>query len=74
MLTGLKTVLNIAEEKKCAIPAFNVYNSETALGVIRAAEETDACVILQMYSRLFESIEAEFLMPALAAAAHRSPV
>ena len=74
MLTGLKTVLNIAEEKKCAIPAFNVYKSETALGVIRAAEETDSCVILQMYSRLFSNFEAEFLMPALVAAARRSRV
>ena len=74
MLVSLKTVLEIAEEKKCAIPAFNVYNSETALGIIHAAEEANACVILQMYSRLFSNEEAEFLMPALAAAAGRSKV
>ena len=74
MLVSLKTVLNIAEEKKCAIPAFNVYNSETALGVLRAAEEADAAVILQMYSRLFSNFEAEFMMPSLVAAARRSPV
>ncbi len=74
MLVSLKTVLDIAEKKKCAIPAFNVYNSETALGIIRAAEEENACVILQMYSRLFSNFEAEFLMPALVAAAGRSGV
>ena len=74
MLVSLKTVLDIAEEKQCAIPAFNVYNSETALGILHAAEEANACVILQMYSRLFSNFEAEFLMPALVAAARKSPV
>ena len=61
MLTGMKELLNIAQARGCAIPAFNVYNAETALGVIFAAEEAKACVILQMYSRLFTSYEAQFL-------------
>ncbi len=74
MLVSLKTVLDIAEAKQCAVPAFNVYNSETALGIIHAAEESASCVILQMYSRLFSNFEAEFMMPALVAAAQRSPV
>ena len=74
MLVSMKTVLDIAERKGCAIPAFNVYNSETALGAIRAAEEVNSCVILQMYSRLFSNFEAEFMMPALVAAAHRAKV
>ena len=74
MLVDMRTVLDIAEEKNCAIPAFNVYNTETALGAIHAAEAAHSCVILQMYSRLFASTEAEFLMPALVAAAHRAKV
>jgi len=74
MLVDLNTVLAIAEEKKCAIPAFNVYNAETALGVIFAAEEAHSCVILQMYSRLFSSFEAEFMAPALVEAARKSKV
>lgn len=74
MLTNMKTLLAIAEERNCAIPAFNVYNGETALGIIRAAEEARACVILQMYSRLFMSEEAEFIAPAIVQAAHRSSV
>ena len=74
MLVDLNTVLDIAEEKKCAIPAFNVYNAETALGVIFAAEEAHSCVILQMYSRLFSSFEAEFMAPALVEAARKSKV
>ncbi|MBQ7183580.1 MAG: class II fructose-bisphosphate aldolase [Clostridia bacterium] len=74
MLVNMKTVLDIAEKKNCAIPAFNVYNTETALGAIQAAEEAGSCVILQMYSRLFGSVEAEFLMPALVGAARRAKV
>ena len=74
MLTNMKDLLAIAEERNCAIPAFNVYNGETAMGIIKAAEEANACVILQMYSRLFTSEEAEFISPSILAAAQRSPV
>lgn len=74
MLVDLKTVLETAEKKQCAIPAFNVYNSETALGVLFAAEEANTCVILQMYSRLFSNFEAEFLAPALLEASRKSKV
>ena len=45
MLTGMKHLLSIAQKRGCAIPAFNVYNGETAMGIIRAAEESNACVI-----------------------------
>ncbi len=74
MLTDMKTLLDIAEKRGCAIPAFNVYNQETALGVLFAAEESNACVIMQMYSRLFSNFEAEFLAPALVEAARRAKV
>lgn len=70
----MKTLLAIAEKKGCATPAFNVYNQETALGVLFAAQESNACVILQMYSRLFSNFEAEFLAPALVEAARRASV
>ena len=33
MLVSLKNVLGTAEKRGCAIPAFNVYNAETAMGV-----------------------------------------
>ena len=74
MLTNMVTLLEVAEKRRCAIPAFNVYNQETVLGVLQAAEEENSCVILQMYSRLFDSIEAEFLSPSIVAAAHRAKV
>ena len=74
MLTSVKELFAIAEKRNCAIPAFNVYNGETALGIIRGAEATNACIIMQMYSRLFMSEEAEFIAPSIVEAIHRSPV
>ena len=74
MLTDMKTLLDIAEEKGCAIPAFNVYNAETALGAIFAAEEANSCVILQMYSRLFSNFEAQFMAPTILEAARKAKV
>ena len=72
MLVNMKELLAVAERKGCAIPAFNVYTGETALGVFKAAEEADACIIVQMYSRLFMSEEAEFIAPSIVDAANRS--
>lgn len=72
MLVNMKELLAVAERKGCAIPAFNVYNGETALGVFKAAEEADACIIVQMYSRLFMSEEAEFIAPSIVDAANRT--
>ncbi len=74
MLTDARVLMEIAEKKRCAIPAFNVYNQETAMGVLLAAEESNACVIVQMYSRLFSNQEAEFLAPSLVEAAQRAKV
>ena len=72
MLVNMKELLAVAERRGCAIPAFNVYNGETALAIFKAAEEADACIIVQMYSRLFMSEEAEFIAPSIVDAAHRS--
>lgn len=74
MLTDMKTLLDIAEKKGCAIPTFNVYNAETVLGAIFAAEEANSCVILQMYSRLFSNFEAQFMAPSILEAARNAKV
>ena len=55
MLVYMNEVLEIAEKKKCAIPAFNVYNFETVMGVMQAAEELRAPVIFQAYYRMFNT-------------------
>ncbi len=61
MRYGLKEILDIGEAGGFAVPAFNVYNLETVLGVMKAAEETGAPVIFQMYSRLFDSQTARYV-------------
>lgn len=65
MKYDLRSILEIGEKKGCAIPAFNVYNLETLLGVMNAAQETGAPVIFQMYSRLFDTQEARYMAPAI---------
>ena len=74
MYVNLKEILKIAEERKCAVPAFNVYNLETVLGVMNAARETGSPVIFQMYSRLFDAQTAQYLAPAINEALRTLPV
>lgn len=74
MLTGLKEILQIAEQGRFAIPAFNVYNMETVMGILKAAEELRAPVILQCYSRLFSNEEGYFVSPVILAAAKKATV
>ena len=73
-LVGLRDVLSIGEERNCAIPAFNVYNMETVMGVVKAAEETNSAVILQTYSRLFNSEHADYLAPMIKEVLNRARV
>lgn len=61
----LKEILDLGEQGGFAVPAFNVYNLETVLGVMNAAAETGAPVIFQMYSRLFDSQNAHYVAPMI---------
>ena len=74
MLVGLKEILDLAEKGEYCIPAFNVYNLETAKGVIKAAEKLRSPVILQFYSRLVTSKAAEDVAPIVLDMAHKSSV
>lgn len=74
MLTELKEILSMAEEGGYCVPAFNVYNIETARGVVNAAEELRAPVILQFYSRLVTSKVAEDVAPVVRDMARRASV
>ena len=64
----------MAEKGGYAVPAFNIYNMETVMGVIEAAEENHAPVILQVYSRLFKEGGARFLAPIVLEAARSASV
>ena len=74
MLISFDKILSIADNGGFAIPAFNVYNMETVMGIIGAAEELRAPVILQCYSRLMSNDEGYYLSPIVLAAAARASV
>ena len=65
MRYDLKEILDLGDKGGFAVPAFNVYNLETVMGVVHAAEETGAPVIFQMYSRLFDSDVAKYVSPII---------
>ena len=74
MLVNFQTILKDANEKGYAVPAFNVYNMETVMGVIKAAEEQRSPVIIQFYSRLASTGFADYLAPVILAAAAKASV
>ncbi len=74
MLVDLKKILDLAEEGEYCIPAFNVYNMETARGVINVAEELRSPVILQIYSRLATSGIVNDLGPIMVDMANKASV
>lgn len=74
MLVNLKQILAMAEEGGYCIPAFNVYNMETAMGVIKAAEEQRAPIIMQVYPRLMKEEAGYYLSPVIIAAAKKASV
>ncbi len=74
MLVSLKTVLDMAEKGNFCIPAFNVYNMETVMGVLDAAEEMKAPIIMQVYPRLMKEKAGYFLAPSIIAAANKASV
>ena len=74
MLVSFEKILEMAEKDGYCIPAFNVYNIETARGVINACEELRSPVILQFYSRLVTSKVAEDIAPIVLDLANRATV
>lgn len=74
MLYDLKDILEIGQQGNFAVPAFNVYNLETVLGVMNAAEEAGAPVIFQMYSRLLDSQNGQYVAPMIREAAKNMKV
>jgi len=74
MLVNLKEIIAMAEAGGFCVPAFNVYNIETVMGVIAAAEAERAPVILQIYPRLVNEEVGYYLMPVMVAAARKASV
>ncbi len=74
MLVNLKQILSMAEQGGYCIPAFNVYNMESVMGALYAAEECRSPVILQVYPRLMKEDTGYFLSPVILAAAQKATV
>ena len=74
MLVTLQKIIGMAEAGNFCVPAFNVYNTETIMGVVKAAEEAKAPVIMQLYPRLVNEEVGYYLAPAIIAAAKKASV
>ena len=74
MLVSLQTIIGMADKGNYCVPAFNVYNTETIMGVIDAAEQERAPVIIQVYPRLLNEEVGFYICPAVVAAAQRASV
>ena len=74
MLVNFKTIIDMAEKGGFAIPAFNVYNMETVMGVLDAANEAKSPIIMQVYPRLFKEKAGYFVSPMVVAAANQAKV
>lgn len=74
MLVSLQKIIQMAEKGGYCVPAFNVYNTETVMGILNAAEAMKAPVILQLYPRLVNQEVGFYIAPAALAAAHRANV
>lgn len=74
MLVTLGEIISAAEAGGYCVPAFNVYNAESIMGVIEAAEELSAPVIIQVYPRLVNEDIGYYIAPVALAAARRASV
>ncbi|MBO4979215.1 MAG: class II fructose-bisphosphate aldolase, partial [Clostridia bacterium] len=74
MLVSLQEIINLAEKDGFCVPAFNVYNIESMMGVVFAAEELRSPVIIQMYPRLVNEEIGYYLAPSILAAAKKATV
>ncbi|TML68140.1 MAG: class II fructose-bisphosphate aldolase [Actinobacteria bacterium] len=74
MLTPFRTLLDERRAAQAAAAAFTCYDVTTALGVVLAAEERDAPLILLVSEASFRAPRSDLLVAALTAVATRSRV
>lgn len=74
MLVSLQSIIRMAEQEEYCVPAFNVYNIESVMGIIKGAEEERSPVILQVYPRLINQEVGYYLAPVILAAAQKATV
>ena len=74
MLVNMKTLLADAEKGNYAVGSFSVANMEMVLGVIKAAEELNAPIILQIAEVRLKQSPLEVIGPLMVAAAKNAKV
>ncbi len=74
MLVSMKSLLIDADKHNQAVGAFSVGNMEMIMGVIRAAEEADAPVIIQIAEKRLNNSPFELIAPMMVAAADKAKV
>ncbi len=74
MLVTLQEIIDMAEKGNYCVPAFNVYNVESVMGIVDAAEEMRSPVIMQLYPRLINQEVGYYVSPAVIAAAQKATV
>ncbi len=73
-LVTLKELINRADEKEIAVGAFSVGNMEMIMGAIRAAEELNTPIILQIAEVRLSTSPLNIIGPMMVAAAENSNV
>lgn len=74
MLYNMKALLEKAREGRWAVGSFSVANMEMVLGVLKAAEETQSPVILQIAEVRLKQSPLEIIGPLMVAAAKSASV
>jgi tagatose 1,6-diphosphate aldolase GatY/KbaY len=74
VLTPFRELLEERRSARAAAAAFTCYDVTTALGVVRAAEQRQAPVILLVSETSFRAPESRLLVPALVAVAEHARV
>ncbi len=74
MLVNMGSLLSLAQERKYAVGAFNVYSYETIRGVLDCAEQMQAPVILAFGERYLKNLDFETVYSMVQSAARNVTV
>ena len=73
-LVKMKPLLSAAEKENRAVGAFSVGNMEMVMGAVRAAEETNTPIILQIAEKRLKNSPLELMAPMMVSAAKHAKV
>ena len=73
-LVKMSQILQWAQENNCAAGAFSVGNMEMVIGAIRAAEEMNTPIILQIAEKRLKQSPLELMAPMMVSAAKNTSV